>query len=116
MMPTFRFGGDICFLRGERKQCAPQSSIMTVLVACVARQNAQCSDVRCAGRTTGKRQGIAMTSFISRRICTAIMLAAAAMPAAGQSDNEAKDMALVGRHDLQARSAYQPVVREQNGR
>src|SRR5437899_12310528 len=25
-------------------------------------------------------------------------------------------MALVGRHDLQARSAYQPVVREQNGR
>ena len=30
--------------------------------------------------------------------------------------SEAKDMALVGFHDLQARSAYQPVVREQNGR
>ena len=29
---------------------------------------------------------------------------------------EAKDMALVGYNDLQARSAYQPVVREQNGR
>ena len=29
---------------------------------------------------------------------------------------EAKDMTLVGYHDLQARSAYQPVVREQNGR
>jgi hypothetical protein len=29
---------------------------------------------------------------------------------------EAKDMALVGLHDLQARSAYQPLVREQNGR
>jgi hypothetical protein len=29
---------------------------------------------------------------------------------------EAKDMALVGYHDLQARSAYQPLVREQNGR
>jgi hypothetical protein len=29
---------------------------------------------------------------------------------------EAKDMALVGYHDLQARSAYQPVVREQIGR
>jgi len=29
---------------------------------------------------------------------------------------EAKDMALVGYNDLQTRSAYQPVVREQNGR
>ena len=29
---------------------------------------------------------------------------------------EAKDLTLVGYHDLQARSAYQPLVREQNGR
>jgi len=29
---------------------------------------------------------------------------------------EAKDMALLGYHDLQGRSAYQPLVREQNGR
>ncbi len=29
---------------------------------------------------------------------------------------EAKDLALVGYHDLQARSAYQPLIREQNGR
>ena len=35
---------------------------------------------------------------------------------AGTSAAEAKDMALVGYHDLQARSAYQPVVQEQNGR
>ena len=35
---------------------------------------------------------------------------------AGTSAAEARDMALVGYHDLQARSAYQPVVREQNGR
>ena len=35
---------------------------------------------------------------------------------AGTGAAEAKDMALVGYHDLQARSAYQPVVREQNGR
>jgi hypothetical protein len=35
---------------------------------------------------------------------------------AGASAAEAKDMALVGYHDLQARSAYQPVVQEQNGR
>jgi hypothetical protein len=30
--------------------------------------------------------------------------------------DEARSMELVGRHDLQARSAYQPVVKEQNGR
>jgi hypothetical protein len=35
---------------------------------------------------------------------------------AGTSAAEARDMALVGYHDLQARSAYQPLVREQNGR
>jgi len=29
---------------------------------------------------------------------------------------EARNMELVGYHDLQARSAYQPVVKEQNGR
>jgi hypothetical protein len=29
---------------------------------------------------------------------------------------EARDMAQIGSHDLQARSAYQPLVREQNGR
>lgn len=41
--------------------------------------------------------------------------AALAAPRVGDAP-EAKDMALVGFHDLQARSAYQPVVREQNGR
>jgi hypothetical protein len=41
-----------------------------------------------------------------------IVTAARAQPAAP----EAKDMALVGFNDLQGRSAYQPVVREQNGR
>src|SRR5438270_10449211 len=30
--------------------------------------------------------------------------------------DEASNMALVGRHDLQARSAYQPIIKEQNGR
>jgi len=40
----------------------------------------------------------------------------AASASAGISAAEAKDMALVGYHDLQARSAYQPVVREQSGR
>src|SRR6202171_2596707 len=40
----------------------------------------------------------------------------AASASAGISAAEAKDMALVGYHDLQERSAYQPVVREQSGR
>ena len=40
--------------------------------------------------------------------------AASGNAAAGRP--EARDMVLVGYHDLQGRSAYQPVVREQNGR
>jgi hypothetical protein len=46
-------------------------------------------------------------------------LSAAQNPASGgvaASAPEARDMVLVGHHDLQARSAYQPLVREQNGR
>ena len=36
--------------------------------------------------------------------------------ASAQSRPESKDMALVGSHDLQARSAYQPVIHNQGGR
>src|SRR5262249_50782129 len=36
--------------------------------------------------------------------------------ALAQSQPEAKDMALVGSSDLQARSAYQPTIHEQSGR
>ncbi len=41
-----------------------------------------------------------------------------AQPAGGGSDHgaDARNMALVGSHDLQARSAYQPVVHQQGGR
>jgi hypothetical protein len=49
----------------------------------------------------------------------ALGIACASAPALAQKIGEppeAKDMALVGYHDLQARSAYQPLVREQNGR
>src|SRR5207248_5463160 len=42
-------------------------------------------------------------------------VAAVAAPASARAP-EAKNMELVGYHDLQARSAYQPLVREQNGR
>ena len=65
-----------------------------------------------------QHQGIAMTSSAPMSIAVvAVMAAVAATPASAQpAADEARDMALVGRHDLQARSAYQPVVREQNGR
>src|SRR5207253_2032865 len=44
---------------------------------------------------------------------------ACAIPAPAQQPGttpEANNMVLLGSHDLQARSAYQPLVREQNGR
>jgi hypothetical protein len=46
------------------------------------------------------------------------LAATAAAPVFAQSatGDEARNMALVGRSDLQARSAYQPVIKEQNGR
>jgi len=43
-----------------------------------------------------------------------VSLIVAAQPA--PTGPEARDMALVGFNDLQGRSAYQPVIREQNGR
>ena len=44
----------------------------------------------------------------------AVVLAAA--PALAQSRTESRNMALVGSHDLQARTAYQPVIRQQGDR
>jgi hypothetical protein len=44
------------------------------------------------------------------------LAACATAPGPSGATPEARDMALVGLHDLQARSAYQPLVREQNGR
>ena len=49
-------------------------------------------------------------------VATALVLAGLPAAAQAQAVPEAKDMALVGFSDLQARSAYQPLVREQNGR
>ena len=47
----------------------------------------------------------------------AVLLAGYPAPGSPQTGAaEAKDMALVGFSDLQGRSAYQPVIREQNGR
>jgi hypothetical protein len=47
-------------------------------------------------------------------LVAAAMLAAA--PAWAQSTPQAHDMRLVGYNDLQGRSAYQPVIHQQNGR
>src|SRR5262245_50328539 len=50
---------------------------------------------------------------------TAVLVAALLIPTAVHAQArppEAKDMTLLGFNDLQARSAYQPLVREQNGR
>jgi hypothetical protein len=55
---------------------------------------------------------------MNRRIgaCCSLAFLALALPAVAQKTPEAKDMALVGYSDLQARSAYQPVIHEQSGR
>ena len=49
-------------------------------------------------------------------IVGAIALAAIAPTAFAQHGAEAKNMELIGSNDLQARSAYQPVIQNQNGR
>lgn len=58
-----------------------------------------------------------MTLPIVPAVAAAVVIAIAAAPAAlAQHGTEAKDMRLVGASDLQGRSAYQPLVHEQNGR
>ena len=49
------------------------------------------------------------------RIALALLLALMVVPAAAQSP-ESRDMRLVGQHDLQARSAYQPLIVKQGDR
>jgi hypothetical protein len=58
------------------------------------------------------------TSWMPRGAMLACAIAAASIAsgAFAQHGAEAKDMELVGFHDLQARSAYQPVIQNQNGR
>jgi hypothetical protein len=51
-----------------------------------------------------------------RLSCCALVLILAAAPALAQKRPEAKNMALVGTNDLQARSAYQPTIHQQFGR
>src|SRR6476619_7200872 len=59
----------------------------------------------------------AMRSFTVLALASLLATPAAAQNAPKVGDPpEKKDMALLGAHDLQARSAYQPIVHEQNGR
>lgn len=48
--------------------------------------------------------------------CWVLTLWLAAAAALAQNAPEARDMGLVGYNDLQARSAYQPLIHEQFGR
>ena len=65
-----------------------------------------------------------MTGYLPICLSTAISLAAATFmiaPASAQSPKigdppEAKNMRLVGNNDLQARSAYQPIIHKQGDR
>jgi len=52
---------------------------------------------------------------MARRTALALLLALAVAPAAAQAP-ESHDMRLVGQHDLQARSAYQPLIVKQGDR
>jgi len=61
-------------------------------------------------------RAIRFTAALVAALGFATCAAQSVVAGAGASAAEAKDMALVGYHDLQARSAYQPVVQEQNGR
>jgi hypothetical protein len=64
------------------------------------------------------REGISLkkrSAILLGVLCVLGIEGAIAAPKVGDP-SEAKDMALVGFHDLQARSAYQPLIREQNGR
>ena len=59
------------------------------------------------------RMATALSAVLGCGLCVAQNIASGGP---GTSAAESRDMVLVGYHDLQARSAYQPLVREQNGR
>ena len=61
-------------------------------------------------------KAIRFTAALVAALGFATCAAQSGVSGAGPGAAEVKDMALVGYHDLQARSAYQPVVLEQNGR
>ena len=57
-----------------------------------------------------------MNASALRQFAIGFVAAATVVCAQQPAVDEASNMELIGRHDLQARSAYQPVVKEQNGR
>jgi len=54
--------------------------------------------------------------WVAALLCVAMICAGGASRAGTGDKPEAHDMALVGYNDLQGRSAYQPVIHQQNGR
>ena len=53
---------------------------------------------------------------MKRSFCLAVMLMAACFPARAQHGASASNMTLLGAHDLQGRSAYQPLVKANGNR
>ena len=68
-----------------------------------------------AGNTIREEPMLRPGAFSALPLLASMMLSMPS-PAAAQSRAEAKDMALVGYNDLQARSAYQPTIHSQGGR
>src|SRR5262249_38505231 len=75
------------------------------------------NDVRGRAPRISKRRLTMQSQSIIVGAVLAVALSCPASPVSAQAAApEAKGMALLGFHDLQARSAYQPLIREQNGR
>jgi hypothetical protein len=73
---------------------------------------------RTLSRSPGMRPSRGLTR-IALAVAAAALAAGLAVPGAGAEEPgraAAHNMRLVGNHDLQARSAYQPTIHEQNGR
>ena len=67
-------------------------------------------------RSTVHRLKWMLSRWSIRTLLFGCSLVGVAPPSLAQHGAEAKDMELVGFNDLQARSAYQPVIQNQNGR
>src|SRR5450432_1923406 len=70
----------------------------------------------CAGPRSTEEDSMASPMCSVHALAFIAALTVTSASAQQPAGDEARNMELVGRNDLQARSAYQPVVMEQNGR
>src|SRR5688572_1900515 len=69
--------------------------------------------------TGGREAGMTSRDVVAFAVGVLMLLSGGVARVASQApgrDAEARDMRLVGHHDLQGRSAYQPLVHHQGGR